>query len=107
MKHVLLDNGIVRIDTIKGIDFTKADLLELTVTHDGGIDVVTGFAAIELLWLVKPSVLEGKWRNWRKHTWVIHNLFAHPLMQILAFMRLYKWAIWVHDVTVPKPTNQL
>jgi hypothetical protein len=32
-------------------------------------------------------------------------MIAHPLMQILALVRAYKWAMWIHDVTVPKPTG--
>jgi hypothetical protein len=39
----------------------------------------------------------------KEHMWAIHNLFAHPLMQILAWFRLYKQAIWIHNITVPKP----
>ena len=66
--------------------------------------IVTGFAAIELVWLLKPSALEGNNKiKWKKHAWAIHNLFAHPLMQILSWCGLYKLAIWIHDVTIPKP----
>lgn len=101
-----LDNSLIRIDTIRHIDYSQQDLLFLTVTHDNGIDTVSGFNAIELLWTLKPSALEGKWRNWKKNTWIIHNLFAHPLMQLLAFLRLYNWAIYVHDKTVPHPTER-
>lgn len=40
--------------------------------------------------------------------WAVHNLFAHPLSQILWWLSLCGWngpvarlSNWVHDVTVP------
>lgn len=98
------DSGVVKIDTIEYLDDRDIENLRLVVYHKHGVDVVTGFFAIELLWQIKPSALEGKRLHWRKHVWSIHNLFAHPLMQLLAYCRLYKWAMWIHDVTAPKPS---
>lgn len=105
MTFVALDNSVIRLDTITSIKYVTEDQLSLIVTHSDGVDTVTGFHAIELLWLIKPSALEGKWKHWHRHMWSVHNLIAHPIMQLLAYMRLYRWAIWVHDVTVPSPKN--
>lgn len=103
MTFIKLDHSIVELSTIEYIDDTCAEMLLITVHHKHGVDTASGFYAIELLWLIKPSALEGKRFHWRKHAWSIHNLFAHPIMQLLAYCRLYKWAIWIHDKTAPQP----
>ena len=82
---------------------------ELIVTgqlKSGATFVATDIHAIELIMAVKPSVLEGRKLKWARHVWSFHNLVAHPLMQILAFMRFYNAAFWLHDVTVPKPIGK-
>jgi hypothetical protein len=65
--------------------------------------VVQGFFAIELVYKLKPSALEGNWKSWYKGSWIIHNIVAHPLMQLFALIGKTDWAIWIHDVTVPTP----
>lgn len=98
-----LDNCIVAVDTIEFIDDTRIEELVLTIKHKNGEDTCTGFFAIQLLWMLKPDALEGKRFHWRKNVWAIHNLFAHPLMQVLAFLGMHKTAIWIHDITAPQP----
>lgn len=104
-RFVKLDNSVIALDTIEWIDDTRVEELVLTVKHKNGEDTCTGFFAIQLLWMAKPDALEGKRFHWRKHVWAIHNLVAHPLMQIFAFLRLYKAAMWIHEVTAPKPAG--
>lgn len=109
----MIDHVFVKINnrTLVPIsDIVEVDISELmseTVVvklKDGSTEHVLGFFALELIWLLKPSLLEGNTGvRWNKHMWVIHNLFAHPLMQVLAFLGLYEQAIWIHDITVPKP----
>ena len=121
--HLLTDDGIVNIHHILAIDITNIETGTIIVTtpllicQSTNIDhnyvnttsssckdyTVSGFAALELVWLLKPSALEGKRLTWQKNSWIIHNLIAHPLMQLLALVGLYKQAIWIHDITVPKP----
>jgi hypothetical protein len=50
-----------------------------------------------------PSYLEGKQLKYVKHAWSIHNLLGHPLMQLLAWVKLTKWGMKVHDITIPAP----
>lgn len=66
---------------------------------------VTGFNALELVWRFKPGALEGKRLRFPKHSWSVHNLIAHPVMQILAYFQCHRAALWIHDVTVPKPSR--
>ena len=70
---------------------------------DGHIIKAQGIDALENAMLLKPSSLEGKRLRWAKRAWVIHNLIGHPLMQIFAFFGFTKKAMWIHDITVPKP----
>jgi hypothetical protein len=73
------------------------------VTDDGDRFVALGFDAIEAVWLFKPSSVEGRRLRWKKGAWAFHNVVAHPLMQVLAWCRMPKLAIWLHDTTVPVP----
>jgi len=75
----------------------------ITVHYEGQTEEVVGVQAIEILMQLRPSVLEGRRMRWAKHRWILHNVVAHPTMQILALLKLYKAAMWVHDVTVPRP----
>lgn len=96
---------LVPVSHIINVDISELLSETVVVTlKDGSIEHVIGFFALELIWLLKPSVLEGNPSvKWDKNMWVIHNMVAHPLMQILAWCKLYKQAIWIHDITVPKP----
>lgn len=105
-RHYLLsDSGIVSVECISYVDISHIEQGSARI-YIPNVDreiYVTGIALLELVWLLKPSATEGKRLTWQKNAWIFHNLVAHPVMQLLAFVRLYKWAIWVHDVTVPKP----
>ena len=92
------------ITEIQYIDIENIDRLEVLVALKCGKYVTAkDIEAIELIMKTMPAILEGKRLKWYKYTWAIHNLFAHPAMQILAFLGLYKAAFWIHDKTVPKP----
>lgn len=97
------DTAVVALDDISSIDCTRIEeLIVIVVTKQGLSFEATNLNALELLMQTRPSALEGKRLKAAKFAWAIHNLFAHPIMQILAFFKLYRWAFWVHDVTVPK-----
>ncbi len=102
---VNINSQIVKLNDIKKIDLSNLKTETIIVTmEDGEQYSVDGFAALELIYFLKPSVLEGnKDIRFKKHMWAIHNIFAHPLMQILAWFKLYTQAIWIHDITVPNP----
>lgn len=103
--HIKVGERLVLLSDIKEIELSQLTT-EVINVHliDNTVEQATGFAALELIWLLKPSALEGNpGIRWKKHMWAFHNLFAHPVMQLLAWCRLYKQAIWLHDITVPKP----
>lgn len=101
------DHTVVHTDEINWIDIRKVEDLILIV-HWGEHQqaIVSGIHAIDLLMVVKPSVLEGKRLKWHRHRWAIHNLVGHPVMQILAWLKKPRWALSVHDRTIPKPIGR-
>lgn len=99
------DYCLVRAGDIVYIDISTIEEQQIAVYTTIRDDpfLVTGFASLELIWRLKPGVLEGKRFRWAKNGWIFHNMVAHPVMQILAFVKCYKAAMWVHDITVPRP----
>lgn len=98
-------NGrVFALDKIVSVDFSEIQDLHvvLTLSNSDTVDI-NGIEALELAMQIKPSILEGKRMKYAKCAWFIHNVFGHPLMQILAMFGLYKLAFLVHDKTVPKP----
>ncbi len=99
-------NGHVVIfcDDIVRVDVTDIEKLELhVVTGDGTRSTSYGIHALEAAMRLCPEALESRRMRWYKHTWSIHNLVGHPVMQVLSFFGFYKTAFWFHDVTVPTP----
>jgi hypothetical protein len=39
--------------------------------------------------------------------WSIHNLIAHPLMELLHLIGLPTWGYRLHDFTIPEPAHSL
>ena len=100
-----IGSQIILLSDIHKIDLSKliSETIDVTLVS-GEVVEVTGFPALQLLYLVSPSTLEGKPNiRFKKHYWAIHNIVAHPLMQILAWCKCYKQAMWIHNVTVPTP----
>lgn len=102
---VKTDTTVVRISDISYVDYANiADKRKVIIfTNLGDMHTATGILAIEVLMKIMPSALEGKRLMWNKLDWCVHNVIAHPIMQILAFFKMYKMAFWVHDFTIPKP----
>ena len=95
---------IIPFREVKEIDISSLEREEVTIiTQSGERFVARGFDAIDAVWAFKPSAFEGRRMKWKKGAWAFHNLVAHPLMQMLAWVRLYRLAIKLHDVTTPMP----
>jgi hypothetical protein len=106
-EFVKSENIIFAKDQIAYLDCYNIENLEVRVVLKNGESFIAKeIHAIELVMQIKPSLLEGKRLKWPKFVWCIHNLFAHPITQLLALCKLYKWAFWIHDVTVPKPVGK-
>ncbi len=83
---ILAGGRLINEASIRWVDISDIERLRIVVHHDGGADVI-----------------ESKRLRWARHAWATHNLMGHPLMQVLAFFRLYRQAMRVHDATVPRP----
>lgn len=97
---------LFKASEIEYLDITQIEKEYILVKvrgRDGMLVEVSGFDALDLVWQLKPGCLEGKRLKFPKYSWFIHNMFAHPLMQIIALFGFTRAAMWVHDVTVPKP----
>lgn len=92
---------------IKEIDMADLDDQSVVITtYLGDQYVAQGFDAIEALYALKPSSMEGRrGLRWAPHAWAFHNLVGHPVTQLLAWVGLKKHAIWFHDITTPKPRD--
>jgi len=106
VKYVKTGEHLLAVDRIDSADYSRIEDLILVVECDGRSITIEGIDALESAMVLRPSILEGKKLRWAKHRWLLHNLIGHPLMQILAMLKLYEWAFWVHDSTVPTPRGK-
>jgi hypothetical protein len=98
-------NQCTRVDEVHHVDVGRLELegkIYVAFLGGGGFHL-DGIEAIDFLVDNAPFMLEGRRMRWRRWDWAFHNLVAHPLMQVLAFCRLSKWAMAVHDCTIPRP----
>lgn len=103
-KFIQLGNHLVREQDIESVDVSnlKDGRIVVLMRQQCKAIVVEGIQAFDAINQLHPSAVEGVRLTFGWNTWVVHNLVAHPLMQILAFARLHKAAFWVHDGTVPR-----
>lgn len=97
----IVDASLIRIVTCD--DFVKHNTVHVHYYINDTGEAVTGVEALNLIMKLCPAILEGMQAKHVKHSWAIHNLIGHPLMQILTWLNLTKLALWFHDATIPKP----
>jgi len=99
---------LIPISAIERADISCVENGVVHVFYEGGKQArMEGFDALEAVMLLNLSALEGRRLRWIKNAWAFHNLVAHPLMQLMVSCGWKKRAIWLHDVTVPKPVGLL
>lgn len=106
-KWLIVGEDLVSEEHIECIDFSDVEKLWLVVHYTKlgtpTSTITEGIQTIDILMALKPSVFESRRLRWAKHAWTVHNLIGHPLMQALAYLRKYDWAMKIHDWTVPRP----
>jgi hypothetical protein len=103
---IKIGSTIYNLDTVASIDASDIEHLRLTLIFlSGKMVVVEGLEAIEVIMTVKPSFFEGKRLKFPKRMWIMHNLVAHPLMQVLSLVGLRRQGLWLHEITIPRPTG--
>lgn len=99
--------NLIQIRVIERANISAIENGVVEIIYDGGKKVrAEGFDALEAVMMLNPSALEGRRLRWIKNAWAMHNLVAHPLMQILIWIGLRRQAMWLHDITVPRPQGQ-
>lgn len=97
-------NDLIPINEVRRVDIARLEQGEVDIhTFEGITYTALGFDAIEAVWVMKPSALEGRRLKWKKGAWAFHNVVAHPLVQVLAWFGMTRRAVWLHDITTPKP----
>ena len=101
---VFADGHAIPVHNVHSLDFNEIQngIVRVT-TMDGHIYVARGFEAYRLIIERAPRDMEGKRLRWAKHSWAVHNLVAHPLLQILAWLGFPKLGMRIHDRTQPIP----
>jgi hypothetical protein len=102
-RFVKVARGAVAIDAIARIEL-RGDVVVLA-ERDATEHVLDGFDAIEAVLLLAPQLLEGRRLRWRRHAWAIHNLIAHPAMQVAAWLGAPRIGMAIHDATIPRLTS--
>lgn len=93
---------VYRFSSVVTADFSRIEALHAVLTLSTGLVLeLTGPNALEAAAVLRPSVIEGKRMRFARHAWAVHNLIGHPVMQLLAFFKLYDKALAVHEATVP------
>lgn len=98
------NNKLVNVDTIQWVDCANYENHQFVIVHYATFkEKVANPEAIAVIMALNPAILEGKKVGFVRHSWAIHNLIGHPLMQIFTWLHLTKLALWIHDITVPEP----
>ena len=99
-------NSVLRLADIERVDIPNIEQGSIVIYHNGGAALTAqDFDAFDILMRLHPAALEGRRLRWAKNAWAFHNLIAHPLMQLMVWLGFKKQALWLHDVTVPKPVG--
>lgn len=97
---------LIPLGAVESVDMSGIEQGYVDVVFDGGQrERAHDFDAFDIVMLLKPAGLEGRQLRWVKNAWAFHNLVAHPLMQLMVWLGFRKQALWLHDVTVPKPSG--
>lgn len=101
---VRIGSALIPDERIQSVDLSALDDSQLTVSLDNGIQyTVYGHDAFDFVMRTRPESMEGKRLRFARHAWAVHNLVAHPALQVLHWLGLTKLGLWVHDITVPRP----
>ena len=98
----------VNVESIKWIDYKNLAQMGYIRVYTGDLigELVEGPQAFDVVFRLCPEALEGERAKYMRHAWAIHNLFGHPLMQILSWLGCTKLGLKIHDKTVPCPITK-
>lgn len=103
---VKINDKLVNVRHIREVDCHNLEeyvMVYVKYFYEQQVDTIEGQPAIDLLMQLNPAILEGKRLKFIRHAWALHNLIAHPALQMLSWLKLTKLGMKIHDKTVPKP----
>lgn len=110
---VKVNNDLVNVDYITKVSCHHLEVEGKVYVHyvDGAShsvlvsEAVDGQQAIDLIMALNPAILEGKRLKFIRNAWACHNIVGHVGLQLLAWLKLPKLGMKLHDMTVPRPKN--
>lgn len=103
---VLVGDQLVARDRIRRIDargLAEDGTIDVHVAGEPAPIVLEGNAAFDLVMRHAPQFVEGRRFRWQRSAWAFHNLVAHPLLQLLAWMGRTELGLRIHDASIPRP----
>jgi hypothetical protein len=105
-RFIKAGDTLIPLQDVESVDIGNIAQGSLRVTYGGGKTAeARDFDAFEIVMLLHPAALEGRRLRWEKNAWALHNLVAHPLMQLMVWLGFRRQAIRLHDATVPRPVG--
>ena len=100
---------LVPLGDVAALDLAEAPLGRVRLRLRSGSEVVAlGLDAIEAVMATRPSAVEGRpgpALRWPRGAWAFHNVVAHPLMQVLAWVGRGRLGVRLHDWSTPVPRD--
>ena len=98
------NNKIINTKFILLVDYENLPTLGFVRIYyeDTSSESVEGAEAVDIVMRLCPAALEGKRMKHLKHSWAVHNLIGHPLMQLLSWLGFTKLGLRIHDKTIPE-----
>lgn len=108
-EFLLVGKKVVPLSTVRWVDFSQLATngsIHVRLDNPGCPDVsgtfeLQGTEAVEALLVIHPIALEAAGARWMKRSWTLHNLFGHPVLEVLARLGFPKLGLRVHDATMP------
>lgn len=98
---------LIPVSRVSELDLSRLDThaeLRVELTDDATV-ILSGVAALDLVYQLAPFALEGRRLRWQRRAWSVHNLVAHPLLEVLARLGRARWGLAVHDALSPRPVG--
>ncbi len=104
-RFVRLGDRLVALELVREVDLSALETegLARVRTADGAWADLHDADAIDLVMRLAPSFVEGRRFRFLRSAWALHNLFGHPLLQLLAWAGRTRAGLRVHDATIPRP----
>lgn len=105
-EFIRLGEVLVPIARVLRVDASRLEaegVLEVSLVGESEPVRVSGGHAVDLVMRLDPSFFEGRRFRHVRSSWAVHNLVAHPLLQLFAWAGRTRVGLALHDATIPLP----